>query len=72
MGIFTPGTNLPCFNSLSSIINFISLPILKKFKAVVALAGAPNPTILGFFLTNSLIFETTLFFKFWIFFPKFR
>ena len=41
IGIFTPGINLLCFNLLSSTIKSISLDIPKKFKAVVAFAGAP-------------------------------
>ena len=41
IGIFTPGTNLLCFNLLSSTIKSISFEIPKKFKAVVAFAGAP-------------------------------
>ena len=47
-----PGTNLSTFKRLSSIIKLIvSLLIEKKFNAVVALAGAPYPTIfLLFFL----------------------
>ena len=45
IGIFTPGTNFPCFNLLSSTIKSISLLTPKKFNAVVALAGAPKPMI---------------------------
>ena len=41
IGILTPGINLLCFNLLSSTIKFISFEIPKKFKAVVAYAGAP-------------------------------
>ena len=41
IGIKTPGIYLLCFKLLSSIIKSISLEIPKKFKAVVALAGAP-------------------------------
>ena len=41
IAIFTPGINLSCFNLLSSTIKSISLDIPKKFKDVVALAGAP-------------------------------
>ena len=41
IGIFTPGINLLCFNLLSSTIKSISFEIPKKFKAVVAFAGAP-------------------------------
>ena len=63
IGILTPGINLLCFNLLSSTIKSISFFIPKKFKAVVAFAGAPYPTInlllslsfLIFFLTFSLI-----------------
>ena len=49
IGILTPGINLLCFNLLSSTIKSISFEIPKKFKAVVALAGAPYPTINLFF-----------------------
>ena len=41
IGILTPGINFLCLNLLSSTIKLISLEIPKKFKAVVALAGAP-------------------------------
>ena len=41
IGIFTPGTNLPCLSLLSSTIKSISSDIPKKFKAVVAFAGDP-------------------------------
>ena len=60
IGILTPGTNLPCFNLLSSTIKSISLEIPKKFKAVVALAGEPYPTILLPLFFKFLIFLITL------------
>ena len=41
MGILTPGMNLLCFSLLSSTIKLIYFEIPKKFKAVVAFAGAP-------------------------------
>ena len=41
IGILTPGMNLLCFNLLSSTMKSISFDIPKKFKAVVAFAGAP-------------------------------
>ena len=42
IGMFTQGTNLPFFKSLSSIIYSISsLFMPKKFSAVVAFAGDP-------------------------------
>ena len=41
IGIFTPGTNFPCFNLLSSTIKSISEEMPKKFNAVVAFAGEP-------------------------------
>ena len=41
IGIFTPGMNLLCFNSLSSTTKSISVEIPKKLRAVVAFAGAP-------------------------------
>ena len=41
MAIFTPGINLLCLSLLSSTTKSMSLEILKKFKAVVAFAGAP-------------------------------
>ena len=41
IGILTPGTNLLCFNLLSSTIKLIWFVTPKKFNAVVALAGAP-------------------------------
>ena len=41
IGIFTPGINLSCLNLLSSTIKSISFDIPKKFKEVVAFAGAP-------------------------------
>ena len=40
-GIFAPGINLLCLSLLSSTIKSISFEIPKKFKAVVAFAGAP-------------------------------
>ena len=51
IGIFTPGISLLCFNLLSSTIKSISFEIPKKFKAVVALAGAPYPITILLFWT---------------------
>ncbi|MDB2353503.1 hypothetical protein N9V55_01985, partial [Candidatus Pelagibacter bacterium] len=56
-----PGMNLLCFNLLSSTIKSISSEIPKKFKAVVALAGAPKPMICFLFSFNFFIFAKTLF-----------
>ena len=41
IGIFTPGTNFSCLRLLSSTMKSISLDMPKKFRAVVAFAGAP-------------------------------
>ena len=41
IGIFTPGINNLCLSLLSSITKLISFEMPKKFKAVVAFAGAP-------------------------------
>jgi len=49
IAILTPGINLLCFKLLSSTIKSISLDIPKKFKAVVAFAGAPYPIIVLLF-----------------------
>ena len=65
IGIFTPGINLLCFNLLSSTIKSISFDIPKKFKAVVAFAGAPYPItnyfdlliFLNFFLRSALFYK---------------
>ena len=60
IGISTPGTNLLCFNLLSSTIKSISF-LIPKLSAVVALAGAPKPMIFLFWLFNLLIFFKTFF-----------
>ena len=41
IGIFTPGINNLCLSLLSSTNKVISFEMPKKFKAVVAFAGAP-------------------------------
>ena len=58
IGILTPGTNLPCFNLLSSTIKSISFEMPKKFNAVVAFAGAPYPIIVLLFSLSFFIFAT--------------
>ena len=55
----TPGINLLCFNLLSSTIKSISFEIPKKFNAVVAFAGAPNPIMFcDFFFISDKFFIT--------------
>ena len=68
--MFTPGTNLLCFNLLSSIINSICLDTPKKLSAVVALAGAPKPIIFLCFSFSLLIFATTFSFSLFIYNPS--
>ena len=52
IGILTHGMNFLCFNLLSSTMKSISFEIPKKFKAVVAFAGAPYPIIKLFLFFN--------------------